>query len=223
MIAFPGTLRETMKTRADLLLRDTLAALFVSASLGDAATRTGVEALRRWADEPVLAPAELAQLTGLRAENQHPLFTAQGDLAGEFAPLAPYARDRARRFAAALGWLADDGHVGDALAAARAAWDAGLFFEVHELLEPEWLRAEGPRKTALQGLILAGAGLHHLVGANRAGAAGLLRDCARRLAESPRLDACDLSAFGRGMAELAAHIADGRVSGPQDVTDLPRF
>src|SRR5687767_3001588 len=158
-----------MKTRADLLLRDALARLFVSACAGDAAARDGVEALREWSEGRTLAPERCGLLAGLRAENERPLFAPDARLGAEFAPLGAYVRDRARRFAAALAWLAAEDGLGDAVRAARAAWDAGLFFEVHELLEPVWLRADGARKTALQGLILAGAGLHHLVGANRAG------------------------------------------------------
>jgi hypothetical protein len=212
-----------MKTRADLLLRDALAASFVAACAEDAEARGRIEALGAWAAGRPLSPDARAHLSALRAENERALFGPDGELCAEFATLAPYARDRALRFSAALGWLRADQGDGDPLRAARAAWDAGLFFEVHELLEPVWLRAEGVRKTALQGLILAGAGLHHLVGANRAGAAALLRDSARKLTESPCLDGADLAAFGRGMAELAARIADGRVASAADVADLPRF
>jgi hypothetical protein len=219
-----------MKTRADLLLRDALARLFVAACAGERGPRDAVDALREWAVEPVPSAEQrrpsaeqCRRLAELQAENGRPLFDPGGQLGPEFAPLGAYARDRARRFAAALGWLAAEDGLGEALRAARAAWDAGLFFEVHELLEPEWMRASGSRKTALQGLILAGAGLHHLVGANRAGATGLLRDAARKLAESPELDGFELAAFGRGMADLAERIAAGAIASPADVGELPRF
>jgi hypothetical protein len=211
-----------MKTRADLLLRDALAGLFVAACTGDARAQDAIVALDAWAKDD-LTVGRRGDLAALRAENGRPIFAPDGQLGPEFALLSGYARDRARRFVAALRWLGAEGGVGDLLRAARAAWDAGLFFEVHELLEPEWLRASGARKTTLQGLILAGAGLHHLVGANRAGAVGLLRDAARKLAESPRLDAFDLAAFGRGMEELAEQIAAGTVGSAADVKDLPRF
>ena len=45
--------------------------------------------------------------------------------------------------------------------AASALFNTGLFFEVHELLEPCWMRAEPPVKAFLQGLIQIAAGLHH--------------------------------------------------------------
>jgi hypothetical protein len=212
-----------MKTRADLLLRDALAALFVSACAGDARAQKAVEALDAWAKDEAVSPERRADLAALQAENGRPIFAPHGQLAAEFGALIPYVQDRARRFTAAIGWLGAEGGVGDPLRAARAAWDAGLFFEVHELLEPEWLRSDGARKTTLQGLILAGAGLHHLVGANRAGALGLLRDAARKLAESPRLEGFDLSAFGQGMSELAEQIAAGTVKSAAEVRDLPRF
>jgi hypothetical protein len=212
-----------MKTRADLLLRDALAGLFVAACAGDREAQEGIQALLEWAVPDAGAPVRPAVLTGLRAENGRPIFATKGELGAEFAPLEAYARDRARRFAAALGWLRAEDGLGDVLRAARAAWDAGLFFEVHELLEPEWLRASGPRKTALQGLILAGAGLHHLVGANRAGATGLLRDAARKLTESPRLESFELGAFGLGMGELAERVAAGAVATVADIDELPRF
>src|SRR5262245_26147111 len=158
MIAFPDPSRgerTPMKTRADLLLRDALAALFVSACAGDARAQGAIDALDTWAKDDVVSPERGGELAALRVENGRPVFAPDGQLAPEFALLSSYARDRARRFAAALGWLGAEGGVGDPLRAARAAWDAGLFFEVHELLEPEWLRAEGARKTTLQGLILA--------------------------------------------------------------------
>ena len=38
---------------------------------------------------------------------------------------------------------------------AAVLWDLGLYFEMHELLEPAWKDAEGGRRRALQGLIRA--------------------------------------------------------------------
>ena len=34
-------------------------------------------------------------------------------------------------------------------------WDYGLYFEMHEILEPAWIAAKGGRRKALQGLIRA--------------------------------------------------------------------
>lgn len=44
---------------------------------------------------------------------------------------------------------------------ARALFAAGLFFEVHEVLEPAWRSAAGEDKRILQGIIQAAVGWHH--------------------------------------------------------------
>jgi hypothetical protein len=53
-----------------------------------------------------------------------------------------------------------------ALAQSVILWDEGLFFEVHEILEGQWIEAEGRRKAALQGLIRA-AGFYILLESGR--------------------------------------------------------
>jgi hypothetical protein len=45
-------------------------------------------------------------------------------------------------------------------------WDEGLFFEVHEILEGLWIKAQGRQKSALQGLIRA-AGFYILMESGR--------------------------------------------------------
>jgi hypothetical protein len=57
---------------------------------------------------------------------------------------------------------------------AAALANHGLFFEVHELLEPVWFQATEPARTALQGLIQIAVGFHHLENGNREGARSLL-------------------------------------------------
>jgi hypothetical protein len=207
------------KTHPPLLLRDALAGVFVSAaSDADPDALAAVEALARWSASHALDPA-LARLVD---EHGAPLFGAGGQLAESFADLKPYAADRALRFAQACAWLREDGGLGDPIEAARAAWDAGLFFEVHEILEPVWLRETGARKVALQGLIMAGAALHHLTQSNTAGASGLLREAAARLRDSrPGWPPLALDAFADGLASLAAAVARGEVRNIADVPDLP--
>ncbi|MGI9569125.1 MAG: DUF309 domain-containing protein [Desulfobulbia bacterium] len=41
------------------------------------------------------------------------------------------------------------------LQTATLLWDSGLYFEVHEVLEPEWMTASGDNKLLLQALIRA--------------------------------------------------------------------
>jgi hypothetical protein len=82
------------------------------------------------------------------------------------------------------------------LAIALAIWDRGLFFEMHEYLEPYWMAARGDEKRFLQALIRAAGAYVHLergkVDAARrlAGkAASVLEICPERLAPftSPRI------------------------------------
>ncbi|HKZ04945.1 MAG TPA: DUF309 domain-containing protein [Methylomirabilota bacterium] len=99
----------------------------------------------------------------------------------------------------------------EALDAAATLFDAGLYFEVHELLEPHWFRARGPEREALQGLIQIAVGFQHLVNGNRRGALALLHEGAAKAAGG-RLAGLPLAEFaesvGRGGAALAA-LADG--------------
>ena len=60
-------------------------------------------------------------------------------------------------------------------------FDGRLYFEVHELLEPYWLRAAGRGRETLQGLIQVAVGFHHLSNGNGGGARALLHDGAAKL------------------------------------------
>jgi predicted metal-dependent hydrolase len=82
----------------------------------------------------------------------------------------------------------------EALDQAALLFDAGLHFEVHELLEPFWLRTEGAEKEALQGLIQMAVGFHHLATHNVSGARMLLEEGSARLF-GKRLEGLDLNAF----------------------------
>lgn len=212
-------------------MRDALAAVFVAAVSGDAPAQSRVRALADWATgvdavsghaAPDAASVR-ARLAAIMTEAGDPLFDETGCVAAHYSARAPYIVDRARRMDAALGWLIGDGHVGHVLEAARAAWDAGLFFEVHEILEPAWLSAEEPRKTGLQSLILAGVALHHLTNANLAGARSLLRRAVGHIALDPRASGCDLAELGRGLAALSEALDAGRITSAAEVEDLPRF
>lgn len=207
-----------MKTHPHLLLRDALAALFVRAAAGDTAARQTLAALARWA----AGERPGAELLALRVgeDTPEPLFDATG-LAARFAAQDAYARDRARRLTAALGWIADGKLTGDPLQCARAAWDAGLFFEVHEILEPVWLGEAPPRRDALQGVIMAGAALHHLCSGNLAGAKSLLRDAARHLERAPGALPLDLARFARELDALGDALERGTVRSADDLREPP--
>jgi len=207
-----------VKTRSDLLLRDALAEIFVSAVEGNATARKALEELASWSSGSPAGPT----LQRLLAEDGSTLFASDGSLSKKFSGLRDYAHDRARRFAAALAWIHEE-NANNPIACARAAWDAGLFFEVHELLESVWMGSQGKRRRLLQGLIMAGAALHHLTQANPAGARGLLRDAAQRLAEAPPNEPFDLVSFGRELDELADLIERGQVEHITQVQKLPRI
>jgi hypothetical protein len=66
------------------------------------------------------------------------------------------------------------GELARLLDRAAALANHGLFFEVHELLEPAWFRASEPVRTALQGLIQIAVAFHHLENGNREGGRSLL-------------------------------------------------
>ena len=64
-------------------------------------------------------------------------------------------------------------------------FNAGRYFESHELLEKVWLRTEGEGKAILQGLIQATAALLHLERGNLIGARSLILKSVKNLASAP--------------------------------------
>jgi hypothetical protein len=130
-------------------------------------------------------------------------------LAGEEAGWADTLTARARAASAALQarpLSPAEGGVRQALGDAAVLFDAGLYFEVHEVLEPHWARATGATREALQGLIQAAVGWQHLANGNRSGAGALLQEGARRL-RAGRLPGLDLEDFARATAEAAVAVA----------------
>jgi len=94
--------------------------------------------------------------------------------------------------------------------AARLA-DAGLHFEVHELLEPAWLRAEGVERVGLQGLIQVAVAFHHDSHDNRAGAIALLTDGLDRVEAAAAALPVETGDFCR---DLHTVLAAWRAGGP---------
>jgi DUF309 family protein family protein len=142
-------------------------------------------------------------------------------LAEDEARWAEALAERARRASAALAGLppgAPRPGLAGALEDAALLFDAGLHFEVHEVLEPHWAASEGDVREALQGLIQAAVGLQHLANANLAGARSLLLEAAGRL-HGRRLLGRDLEAFAHAAAEAAARLERGE---PVSVPAFPR-
>jgi hypothetical protein len=85
-----------------------------------------------------------------------------------------------------------------ALADAARLFDAGLYFEVHERLEPHWVSAVGPERETLQGLIQIAVGYQHLANGNLQGARSLLADGSARIA-SRQVGEIDLTPFAEAV------------------------
>jgi hypothetical protein len=101
------------------------------------------------------------------------------------------------------------------LARAGRLADAGLYFEVHELLEPAWLRADGAERVALQGLIQIAVAFQHEANGNHAGAVGLLGDGLRRLEDAAGALPLDAAGFCRELrAVLTAWRAGAAAPAP---------
>ncbi len=119
----------------------------------------------------------------------------------------PLVRQRALSARAALAdWAGERMRSrADVLEAAAALFDAHLYFEVHELLEPAWRDARGEEREALQGLIQIAVGYQHLANGNFAGARALLEEGRRRL-RGQTLDGLDLDAFGLAVGRTLERI-----------------
>jgi len=67
------------------------------------------------------------------------------------------------------------------------------FFEAHEALEVVWLKAQGARKTLLQGVIQVAAAFHHRKRRNHAGFRSLLeKGCTKLERSEVDIDGLDL-------------------------------
>jgi len=148
--------------------------------------------------------------------------TVRGWLAPEDNQLTAAVQERADRAARALAdrpALAAEADLEQALQAAGLLFDAGLHFEVHEVLEPHWIAAQGEVREALQGLIQIAVGYQHLANGNRAGARSLLVEGSGRL-HRRRLAGTDLDAFARAAVVAAERVATGE---PIAAPPFPRF
>ena len=119
-------------------------------------------------------------------------------------------RARARRASDALAAcppLPPGPSLDHALVAAAVLFDAGLYFEVHELLEPHWVRALDAERQALQGLIQVAVGFQHLANGNVEGARSLLAEGPARLRDG-RLAGLDLDDFADAVTGTASRLID---------------
>jgi len=120
-------------------------------------------------------------------------------------------RERAQRAAEALRGVAvrAPADLDETLTVVAILFDAGLFFEVHEALEPHWREARGDTREALRGVIQIAAGYHHGAHGNLRGARALLETGAARV-RSRRLGNLVLEGFGAAVARSSARVDAGR-------------
>jgi hypothetical protein len=110
-------------------------------------------------------------MTGLRTGEMQPVY----ETAARYLALAPadffhdYIHERLARYEKTMQTI-HDRNIRDPYAVALLLWDNELFFEVHEYLEPLWLRAAGVDKEILQALIRAAGVYVHLRQNNPTGA-----------------------------------------------------
>jgi len=138
----------------------------------------------------------------------------------EFAERA----ERARRLLHLRPFDPEDPPLGVALVSAALLFHAHLYFEVHELLEPYWLRAEDGDREALQGLIQVAVGFQHLANGNVTGARALLHDGCGRILERT-LEGVPLDPFGRALQRTLDRVLSLGEHAPQgfDWNEVPRF
>jgi Domain of unknown function (DUF309) len=190
-----------------LPLRNRLADLILDA-LHDPSARRGLEALAAvcahpraldQADLPRAFPTELfdRRPDGWRIK---PGFRDHRTALGERAA-------RAVRALASRPFSAADPPLEVALSQAGVLFGAGLYFEVHEMLEPHWMRTDGAERRALQGLIQVAVGFQHLVNDNPDGARALLGEGVAKLV-GRRLAGRELDDFARRVDRCRRDVVD---------------
>jgi hypothetical protein len=214
-----------------LALRNRLADLILDA-LHDGAARRGLEAVAAvCADPRALDPAApLPEGFPVELFERHSDgWRIRGGLDSRTAGAFGERAARAARALAGRPLAPADPPLPVALAEAAALFEAGLYFEVHEILEPHWTRAQGTERETLQGLIQVAVGFQHLANGNLEGACALLRDGATKLAGygmhgrglAGGATGAFAAAVARCLGEIIALGADA--SGRFDWSRVPRF
>lgn len=102
-------------------------------------------------------------------------------------------------------------------------FNAGLFFECHDVLEDLWGGVRGPSRDFFQGLIQVSVAFHHLGNANLSGAASLLERALTRFAKYPgRYCGFELAAHRDELGAWRARIAAGELGEPT-LDSLPKW
>jgi uncharacterized protein len=99
----------------------------------------------------------------------------------------------------------------DLLARGIELFNAGEYFECHEVLEEAWTPERGWRRLFLQSLIHVAVGLYHGGQGNPVGAARQLRKALRKLASYlPQCEGVDTARLYRDAGEALKHIEAGQ-------------
>jgi hypothetical protein len=142
--------------------------------------------------------------------------------AGDAEAVAFCERVRRAATAVAAGPLADVAtDLGAALRGAAALFDAGLYFEVHELLEPHWIAEQGSDRGILQGLIQIAVGYQHLANGNVKGARALLDEGSGKI-QARSIQGLDLQRFALGVRTTLASVGTDASFDWAQVPPFPR-
>lgn len=194
-------------------VRNRLAELILEAFEQEEARNT-LEALARYCAgaEPVALPEELR--AALRPLDWFEEIPDRGAIRWKGAH-RPYRETLCRRVEAALGLLSREGvepggpPLLAALTRAGRLFNARLYFEVHELLEPHWMRADGAEHRALQGLIQVAVAFHHQELGNREGAISLLAEGLAKLEGAELVLPLSLAGWRQALADGLAQLRAG--------------
>ncbi|MBI2080798.1 MAG: DUF309 domain-containing protein [candidate division NC10 bacterium] len=155
-------------------------------------------------------------------------------LAPAFARYLPAVAQQVEAYWAAAQAFAEQGGarragLAGALECGAALYNAGLYFETHELLEPVWMeQPKGPDLTVLQGIIQAAVGLYHFQHGNwRGGIRVLGYGLSKAEAGRPTFHGLEMEDLMRGLAasrEAARAVAAGeRDAFPWEAVPAMRF
>lgn len=208
-----------------LPLRNCLARLILDA-LHDQAARRALDAVAAVSAEPhaLEGPGVLPEAFPREIfERRDGAWRLKSGFKGHEAEFAERA-ERARRILHLRPFDPEEPPLRAALVAAALLFHAHLYFEVHEFLEPYWLRAEGGEREALQGLIQVAVGFQHLANGNVGGARALLHDGCGRVLERT-LVGVPLDPFGRALQKSLAELIALGDDAPRgfDWNEVPRF
>lgn len=104
-------------------------------------------------------------------------------------------------------------------------FNAGRYFDAHEIWEEIWLRSSGETKLFYQMLIQAAVGLHHYERGNARGARGMHANVTEKLSRLPSIFmSLDLADFSRQFKTALSELIDNNnEAAPADDTHRPKL